>query len=88
MNLRRISFLVVALLATSAPAGACPVCDRETGRQVRAGLVDEDLGLNVLATALPFGIFLGVAAALHFGLPVGRGGPSGPGPAPRGPESS
>ncbi|QDV32296.1 hypothetical protein [Tautonia plasticadhaerens] len=87
MGHRRLSCLLLALLAASAPADACPVCDRETGRRVRAGLADEDLGRNVLATALPFGIFLGVAAALHFGLPARRGGPPGPGPA-TGPESS
>lgn len=64
------AWLCGALLLADDPASACPVCDRETGRQVRAGLFDEDFGFNLLATSLPFVVFLGIAAAIHFELPL------------------
>ncbi|MGF1632923.1 MAG: hypothetical protein ACFCVE_03655 [Phycisphaerae bacterium] len=53
---------------------ACPVCDGDTGQQVRAELVDENLGVSLLATVVPFGVVLGVVAAVHFGPPRARRG--------------
>ena len=63
----RVATALVLLALHGAPAVSCPVCKGPTGRQVRAGLFDEDFGYHVLATALPFGVFLGVAAAIRFG---------------------
>jgi hypothetical protein len=56
------------LLSTAAPgdAAACPMCDAGTGQQVRAGLFDDQIGRNLLATLLPFPIVLGVVSAIHF----------------------
>lgn len=62
------AILVAGALIPSATASACPVCHTETGRQVRAGIFGEDFGFNLLVSALPFPIFLGIAAALHFGV--------------------
>lgn len=59
-------YLSFALART---ARACPVCDSETGQQVRAELRDEHLGVSVLATVVPFVLVLGVVAAVHFGPP-------------------
>lgn len=61
------SLLVLAPLP--AVASACPVCDRDTGVQVRAGIFDENFGFNLAMTALPFGLFLAITAVIHFGVP-------------------
>ena len=66
-------WVAVSSLFFVGTAGACPVCDTGTGREVRAELVDENLGVSVLATVAPFAVVLGVVAAVHFGPPrVGR----------------
>lgn len=62
---------LVALL--SPPARACPVCDSGTGKAVRQGLFNAEFGKNLLMTALPFPIFLGIAAYLYYGPPTRRG---------------
>jgi hypothetical protein len=59
-------FLTTVALVGS-PAGACPICDSETGHQVRASLWNEDFGVNLLATALPFVVALGLTAVIHHG---------------------
>jgi hypothetical protein len=60
---------LVVTLALSAPAAhACPVCHTETGKEVRAGIFNEDFRSNLLTTLLPFPIVLGITAALHFGF--------------------
>lgn len=64
----RTVLLVGSSLAPWAVADACPVCQTENGRQVRAGIFNEDFGSNLLATLLPFPVVLGIAAALHFGF--------------------
>lgn len=61
--------LFVALAFSAPAAHACPVCHSETGKEVRAGLFNEDFAFNVLASVLPFPIFLGIVAAIH-GLPA------------------
>ena len=65
-----INTLVIAA-AFARPLAACPVCDGETGRVVRAGVFDADFGRNVLAIAAPVAVVAGVAAGVHLG---GRGG--------------
>lgn len=72
-NLFRAALAAVILAGLAAPAGACPVCSRPTGRAVRAGILDGRLGLNLLAATLPFGVCLGVAAAVHL-MPRGGAG--------------
>ena len=63
--------LVFPLVAPS-PASACPDCAEGVRAQVRRGIYGEGFGFNMLATALPFGVFLGITAALHTGLPPSR----------------
>jgi hypothetical protein len=72
---KRLSILVLvaAVFGTVASAEACPVCDRATGRQVRAGIFDRDFAWNLGATVLPVGIFFGLAAAVHGGPRSRRG---------------
>ncbi len=71
---------VAATIAAASSAKACPICNSDTGRQVRGGIGDADFAHNLLVTALPFAVFLAVAALLHFGVPWRRHGtnPSDP----------
>jgi hypothetical protein len=56
------------LLLFSGTASACPVCESETGREVRAGIFNELFWENVLLTLLPFPILLAVVALIYFDL--------------------
>lgn len=69
--IRHLIMLGVLLVAVPSfsTLQACPVCNEETGKQVRAGLFDRSFGPNLLATMLPFAVFLGVVAAIHWGGP-------------------
>lgn len=60
------------LLASAATAAACPVCDSDAGRTVRAGIFGDDFGTNVLLTLLPFPVLFGVVALIHFAFPNPR----------------
>ena len=60
--------LMLALLALSARAGACPVCDSPTGHEVRAGIFDGRFALTWLEVAAPFPVLLGILAILHWSL--------------------
>jgi hypothetical protein len=63
--------LVVALAA--GPVGGCPVCGSETAERVRAGLVEGNVGMNLVAVVLPFGVLAGVVWGIHVGLgKIGR----------------
>ncbi len=64
--------VLLVLLAAALSARACPVCDTGTGRAVRAGVFGADFGRNLLVTALPFPIFLGITALLYYGPPSVR----------------
>ena len=65
--------IALFLLAVGAgPVRACPVCGGENGKAVRAGLFDENFGFNVVATLLPFTMFLGIAAFMYYGPPKRR----------------
>jgi len=73
-------FLCISLLAFTccASATACPVCDSDSGQQVRAGIFDADFGRTLIAIALPFPILLGMVLAIHFGRPIGGRPPADP----------
>ena len=71
MRTHRVAAAVVAAALVSPRAAACPVCDSDTGRQVREGLVDGDFARNALAVVLPFAAAGAVVAAVHFGRPNG-----------------
>jgi hypothetical protein len=69
---RRFSSALFASIFLAPEAGfACPVCRSEVGEQVRAGILDENFRFHLLASALPFPIFLVIVAALH-GTPKRR----------------
>ena len=69
MNCRRL-VLTLTLLCSAVSASACPVWDSATGKEVRAGIFGNDFARNLLAVVLPFAAVAGVAAAVHFGLPL------------------
>lgn len=68
--MRRLVLLAVLIAPT--PAAACPDCAAGVRKQVRAGIFGADFATNLAAVALPFGVFLGITAALHTGLPPSR----------------
>jgi hypothetical protein len=72
--MRGLAAVIVALLG-AAPALACPLCESETGQQVRANIFDEDFGRHLLLTLLPFSVLLGTVALIHFGFPWDRSAP-------------
>lgn len=53
---------------------ACPYCDSEIGREVKAGIFNGDFALNVALTLLPIPILLIVVGVIHFGMPRPRVG--------------
>lgn len=48
---------------------ACPLCNSETGQNVRATIMDPDFFTNLLLMILPSFIFAAVALAIQYGLP-------------------
>lgn len=66
MRLRNRLVLVLNLAAPAA-ALACPLCDSERAKEVRAGLLDAHLGKNVAAAALPFAVLAALVVGVHCG---------------------
>jgi hypothetical protein len=62
---------LVLVLTWTAVAVACPLCESETGRLVRAGIAAE-FGWRFLAIFAPVPILVLVVALLHFGWPGSR----------------
>jgi hypothetical protein len=58
---------VLAMIASSTNALACPVCNSETGFAVRAGIFDENFWLRMLSIAAPFPFLAAIIAAIQFG---------------------
>jgi hypothetical protein len=65
---KRIGILLFWAIAAfvGSSASACPICDSATGVQVRASLLNEDFGTNLLATVLPFVVVLGLLAVIDY----------------------
>lgn len=61
---------LLGFVAAPTAATACPDCAAGVRAAVRRGIFDGSFGANLAATVAPFGVFLGVAAAVHSG--VGR----------------
>jgi hypothetical protein len=59
----------VLILTPGVATNACPVCDSEQGRQVRAGVFDEGFAHNTLETIAAFPVVVGVIVALYAALP-------------------
>lgn len=66
--MRNASFILAVLI--SATASACPVCSSETAEEVRSELVDENLGVSVVAIVSPFVVAVGTVVLVQF-LPDG-----------------
>ncbi|MFH5804715.1 hypothetical protein [Alienimonas sp. DA493] len=56
-------------LAWSPAAVACPYCDSKVGKQVWAGIFNEEFWLNGLLTTLPIPVMALIVGVIHFGLP-------------------
>jgi hypothetical protein len=67
MNLLR-TWAVTAALTVSPAAPACPLCDSDTGRQVRAGIRD-DFGPDLASVLLPFPVLLALAGLIRLATP-------------------
>jgi hypothetical protein len=50
-------------------AAACPLCDTETGQQVRAGIFNDEFWRTLFVVISPFPILLLAIAAYHFDWP-------------------
>jgi len=68
----------VLALVVATPVRACPFCGSEVGRQVAAGIFDDDIWYHAGATALPMAILLAIVAMIHFGVPRPRRASSTP----------
>jgi hypothetical protein len=64
---RLLGFLCAASLSLlPLVAGACPICNTETGQQVRAGIFDDNFWSTLLIVISPFPVLLLAIAAYHF----------------------
>jgi len=50
-------------------ASACPICNTETGQQVRAGIFGNDFWSTLLDVISPFPVLLLILAAYQYGWP-------------------
>lgn len=64
------SVLVFTLLAS--PLLACPYCESDVGKEVAAGIFNDDFAHNALLTLLPVPLLLFIVALIHFGFPWPR----------------
>lgn len=67
----RFLWLWLALWPTvlTSTAWACPLCDSETAKEVRAGIFNSDFASTALLTLLPFPILLSMVGLIYFGAP-------------------
>lgn len=65
----RIMIVIVSVSLLPVAASACPLCNTETGQQVRAGIFGNDFWPTLLTVLSPFPVLLILLAAMHFGLP-------------------
>lgn len=60
---------ILCVLCFAVEAWACPVCNTETGAQVRQKLLADDLLRNAAYVVAPIPVLLGIVAAIYFGVP-------------------
>jgi len=65
------SRLIASLAATAlaSPSIACPVCDSDTGVEVRAGLFNGEFAITAAKVVLPFPVTLALLGALAAAAP-------------------
>lgn len=69
MNWRTVVIFSLLFLSVGLPsATACPYCETETGKQVRAGIFNDQFWNNVMLTLLPLFVLLGIVALIYFDL--------------------
>jgi hypothetical protein len=66
----RTIFTAAAFFAQASSALACPVCETDTGQQVREGIFNSDFGGTLAAMVLPFLVLASVVAVIHGGTPA------------------
>ncbi len=64
---RRLLIVLILVMIHPVAARACPVCDSDTGRQVRDGIFDGNIALHAIAIGLPVAAVAGAAGIIHFG---------------------
>ena len=69
-NQVRMTATAILPILGASPARACPLCNSETGRRVLEGIFDAQFGPNLLATLLPFPVFLAVIALVYYWSPT------------------
>jgi hypothetical protein len=65
----RLTYVLAAAFALGQPAAACPLCDSDTGRQVRANLFGPDFGTNLATVLLPFPGLLAMVVLVRAATP-------------------
>lgn len=60
----------ILCLVTLTTAFACPLCHTNQGKQLRAEILGSDFRFNLSVTAVPFVIFLCIAAFIYFAPPT------------------
>lgn len=73
MRVRNVCAALLAPLLLAPPARACPLCDSDLGRRVRADVFGPDFGANLSLTVLPFAAVFGLVALIHFWPSRGAG---------------
>ncbi len=65
MRLRRLGIVIaLGIVLPGSSASACPYC--KTAGEVREGIFNEAFATNVGVTLVPFGVFLGITAAIRW----------------------
>jgi hypothetical protein len=67
--MKRLVLSALFFFALTISVFACPICDTETGQQVRESIFGEDFGRNVLLTLAPVPVLLGIMALVFRAVP-------------------
>jgi hypothetical protein len=72
----RTPLLAVALATVlgEGPAGACPLCISDTGKQVREGIFERGFARNLAVTVAPFAVIAGLVPLVSGALASPRRG--------------
>tara|TARA_R110002095_G_scaffold213796_1_gene204905 strand:+ start:698 stop:994 length:297 start_codon:yes stop_codon:yes gene_type:complete len=71
----RIFFILAVLIALTvnvSPVEACPYCESELGKEVAAGIFNDDFAINALLTLFPVPIFLSIVYVMYSGMPFSK----------------
>lgn len=61
---------IVALVLIGPPALGCPYCESEVGKEVAAGIFNDDFAVNLVLVLLPIPILFLIVYFIHYGLPI------------------